>query len=99
MKVSLISPIYNEESHLKDFLEKIDSLQLPIEKELIFVDDCSKDSSFEVLNTFTIKSNVKIFQQEKYHENGAALMKGIEETTGEIIGIQDADFEYDMDYT
>ena len=97
MKVSLITPIYNEESHLKDFLEKIDSLQLPLEKELIFVDDCSRDSSYEVLKAFPFKSNVKIYKHEKNQGKGAALRKGIEVASGDIIGIQDADFEYDMD--
>jgi glycosyltransferase involved in cell wall biosynthesis len=97
MKVSLITPIYNEESHLIDFLKRIDELELPIEKELVFVDDCSKDTSYDILKVYPFKSKTLIFKHDKNQGKGAALRKGFEVATGEIIGVQDADFEYDMD--
>ncbi len=96
-KISLVIPIYNEASHLISFFEKIDSLVLPIPKELVFIDDCSKDNSLELLESYRFVSEHKILKQEVNQGKGAALRRGISESTGNIICIQDADFEYDMD--
>ncbi len=96
LKVSLVIPIYNEAGHLEEFLRQIDALEIG-DKELVFVDDCSKDQSFAILNGFKFKSAHRIFQQPKNQGKGAAVRKGIELATGDIIGVQDADFEYSMD--
>lgn len=96
MKTSLIIPIYNEAEHLLKFLEQIDTLQLQTEKELIFVDDCSRDESFQILKNFPFKSANQIIHHEKNQGKGAALRKGFEAASGDIVTVQDADFEYDM---
>lgn len=94
-KVSLIIPIYNESSHLRQFLELIDELQLQIDKELVIIDDCSTDNSWEIINNFDFSSSVVLDQQDMNRGKGAALRKGIDLATGDIIGVQDADFEYE----
>ena len=96
-KVSLVIPIYNEAKLLPEFLSKVDSLKLRISKELIFIDDCSKDNSLAILRDYKFSSNFKIIEHEKNQGKGAALRKGIEQASGDIIVVQDADFEYDMD--
>jgi glycosyltransferase involved in cell wall biosynthesis len=96
MKVSLIIPIYNEVSHLKSFLEKLDIVQLGVEKELVLVDDCSRDGSGAVLESFPFQSEVKKKLLTINGGKGAAIRAGLELATGSIITIQDADFEYDM---
>jgi len=95
-KITLIIPIYNEEQHLLKFITKLDTLELQLEKELIFIDDNSTDTSYSILNNFNFKSKVIIFHQSINQGKGSAIRLGIEKASGDIIGIQDADFEYDM---
>ena len=97
MKTSLIIPIYNEASHLESFLKIIDEVAIGCDKELVFVDDDSKDASREILGKYPFKSEYKIIHHQFNKGKGAAIRSGIEEATGEVIGIQDADFEYDPD--
>jgi glycosyltransferase involved in cell wall biosynthesis len=94
--VSLIIPVYNEGDHLLEFLRRVDVLDLGVTKELIIIDDCSRDNSLKILKEFSFKSPFLLIQKEKNEGKGAALRSGILAATGTIIGIQDADFEYDM---
>lgn len=97
MRVSLVIPIYNEAPHLESFLKTIDGLDIGVPKELVFVDDCSKDSSFEIIQSYPFQSKAVIFRQPQNQGKGAALRKGFQLATGDIVGVQDADFEYSPD--
>lgn len=94
--LTLVIPVYNEEDHLKDFLKKIDALPLTINKELIIVNDCSSDQSWTILSDFTFRTPVQLINKTRNEGKGAALRDGIQAAKGSIIGIQDADFEYDI---
>ncbi|MBL8032529.1 MAG: glycosyltransferase family 2 protein [Leptospiraceae bacterium] len=94
--VSLVIPVYNEARHLQEFLIAIDRAKFPIAKELIFIDDGSKDNSAEIIKNFRFRSKTIFIDQKQNQGKGAALKKGIEAATGDIIGIQDADFEYEI---
>ena len=96
-KITLIIPIFNEEASLKSVLEKVDSVSLPCRKELIFVDDCSTDNSLQILKSYPIKSPFRILEQPKNQGKGAAIRRGLNESTGDFVAIQDADFEYDIE--
>ncbi len=94
--ISLVIPIYNEGDHLQEFLERIDSLELPVQKELIIIDDCSKDNSLEIIKKFEFKSPYKLIEKTINEGKGAAIRTGFDVANGTIIGVQDADFEYDI---
>ena len=96
MKLSLIVPIFNEKQHLANFLTQLDGLELPTAKELIFVDDCSTDGSLAILREFRFRSAHQIIVHPTNQGKGAAIRTGMAAASGEIIGVQDADFEYDM---
>jgi glycosyltransferase involved in cell wall biosynthesis len=97
MKVSLVIPVYNEANHLKKFLDVIDNLKFEIPVQLVFVDDCSKDGSWEILSQWKFATESIVVRQDKNQGKGAAIRRGFELATGDFIGVQDADFEYSVE--
>lgn len=94
-KISLIIPVYNEEKSLEQVIKKVLSINLPIKKELIIIDDYSKDKSLEIARKLEKSNdNIKVFSHKENKGKGSAIRTGFSKATGTIIGIQDADLEY-----
>jgi glycosyltransferase involved in cell wall biosynthesis len=101
VKLSVLVPVYNEESTLQEVVRRVRSIELP--KEIILVDDGSKDRSREILTQLQQQSErapdplneVRVFFQPANQGKGAAIKVALDHARGDVIIIQDADLEYD----
>ena len=94
MKISVIIPCFNEHKTINTILDKLKNLS-NFSKEIIIVDDFSNDGTKEILQKIENSDEIKTIFNEKNFGKGYCIKKGIEEASGDIIIIQDADLEYD----
>ena len=94
--LSILMPVYNEASTIHEIISRVEAADLgQVRKELIIVDDGSKDGSREVLKKLAESSQHKIYFHGQNMGKGAALRTALHYATGDIVLIQDADLEYD----
>ncbi|MFO7651655.1 MAG: glycosyltransferase family 2 protein [bacterium] len=90
MKLSVLIPVYNEEASVADLIERVK--QVPVDKEIVVVDDCSRDRTRSVLQGI---DGIRVFHHDVNRGKGAAIRTALAAATGDVALIQDADLEYD----
>lgn len=97
--LSVVIPVYNEEKTLKKLVSRV--REVPITKEIILVNDCSRDNSASVLAELETEfagdelNQIRVFHHGVNQGKGAAIRTGFSQVCGDVIVIQDADLEYD----
>lgn len=96
--LSVVIPVYNERMTLPDLLDKV--REVPIRKEIVLVDDCSRDGTRELLEDYTKRdwddplNRIVVEFHQRNQGKGAAVRTGFSKATGDVVIIQDADLEY-----
>src|SRR6516165_11900220 len=92
--LTVISPVYNERATVAEVIRRMRAVELPLELQVIVVDDGSSDGSDKVLGAIE-DSTVRVIRHERNQGKGAAIRTGLAEARGDLVLIQDADLEYD----
>ena len=100
LKLSVIIPVYNEEKTIEHIVQAVKTAVTfykndPVEKEIIIVDDCSKDNTRATLKNHIENQVEKVLYHDVNRGKGAAIRTGIQHMTGDFMVVQDADLEYD----
>ena len=99
MRLSVVIPVYNEERFLPEILRRV--REVPLEKEILVVEDCSTDGTARVLDEAASMfvsdraNELRIFRHERNMGKGASVRTALKQVRGDIVIIQDADLEYD----
>ena len=96
MKLSIVIPVYNEAATISKIVDLVRSVDVGLEKEILLVDDCSRDGTREELEKLgQAGADLKVLFHAVNQGKGAALRTGFGAATGDVVLIQDADLEYD----
>lgn len=95
--LSIIIPVYNEAATIERVIASVMAVNIGLTRELVIVDDFSRDGTREILSKLTPPpgATLKVLLHEKNKGKGAAIRTGLEQVTGDILLVQDADLEYD----
>jgi glycosyltransferase involved in cell wall biosynthesis len=96
-KLSIIIPCYNELKTIDTIIERVLQVEVPIDREIVIIDDYSRDGTRDHLKTLDGTNNIKVVFHEVNKGKGAALRTGFKHATGDVVLIQDADLEYSPD--
>jgi len=92
-KLTIIIPVFNEEKTLAEIVERVQKAPLPLEKELLIVNDASVDGTRAILDSLE-GGNVRVFHHAVNQGKGAAIRTAQAHVTGDLVVVQDADLEY-----
>jgi glycosyltransferase involved in cell wall biosynthesis/intracellular sulfur oxidation DsrE/DsrF family protein len=93
VKLSVVIPVYNEAATIREIVRRV--LAVPLEKEILIIDDGSTDGTRDVLRELDGRDGVRVFLQPVNQGKGAAVAVGFRYAQGDVVVVQDADLEYD----
>jgi glycosyltransferase involved in cell wall biosynthesis len=93
VKLSVVIPAYNEKETIREIVDRVRAT--PFEKEIVIVDDFSRDGTRDILREMEREPDIRVFYHPENRGKGAALRTGFKQAAGDIVVVQDADLEYD----